>query len=124
MMKNIILFFVFSLIISPSLVFSKSISYFQGERFKAEIVYDCEEGNVSCDKLSLKSTSLRDNSSIILKGETINTNCPNICDFKGYRFSNGKYDYSFYPSLKGDDLWEYVVTYKDKVITQDFGLMK
>ncbi|MBA5701922.1 hypothetical protein [Pantoea agglomerans] len=108
----------------PSLALANSVSHFEGKKFKAEIEYGCEEGNVSCNKVSLKSISLKDNSSIALKGETINTNCPDVCDFKGYRFTNGKYDYSFYPSTKGENLWDYIVTFKDKVIAQDLGVMK
>jgi len=123
--KIYFLFFFFTgILFFAPISFSKSLSYFKGGKFKAEIKYDCEEGNVTCDKVSLKSTSLKDNSSISLKGETINTNCPDICDFQGYRFTNGSYDYSFYPSLKGDSLWDYIVTYKDKVIAQDIGVMK
>ncbi|KAA8669603.1 hypothetical protein F4W08_15870 [Pantoea dispersa] len=124
MIKRNFMLLVVGLFFLPFLTFAKSTSYFEGKKFKAEIEYGCQEGNVTCDKVSLKSTRLKDNSSISLKGETINTNCPDVCDFQGYRFTNGKYDYSFYPSLKGDNLWDYIVTYQDKVIAQDIGVMK
>ena len=109
---------------SPSLSLAKSASRFEGKIFEADITYGCEEGNVTCDKVSLKSKRVKDNSSIALKGETINTNCPDVCDFRGYRFTNGQYVYSFYPSQKGENLWDYIVTFKGNVIAQDVGVMK
>lgn len=119
--KILLLLFV---AITPGLTYAKSISHFEGQKFKAEIEYDCDEGNLTCNKVYLKSTRIKDNSTITLKGETINTNCPDVCDFQGYEFKNGKYNYSFYPSLKGNDLWDYIVTLNDKVIAKDSGVMK
>lgn len=124
MMKKVIHFIIIVLMSLPLLSLAKSVSHFEGNKFRADITYGCEEGNVSCDNVSLKSTRVRDNSSIVLKGETINTNCPDVCDFRGYRFTNGQYNYSFYPSQKGESLWDYIVTFKDKVIAQDVGMMK
>lgn len=124
MMKKFIHFIIIVLMGLPSLSLAKSVSHFEGKTFRADITYGCEEGNVSCDNVSLKSTRVRDNSSIVLKGETINTNCPDICDFRGYRLANGQYDYSFYPSQKGNNLWDYMVTFKGNVIAQDVGVMK
>ncbi|PXW22015.1 hypothetical protein [Pantoea sp. JKS000250] len=124
MMKKVIHFIIIVLMSLPLLSLAKSISHFEGKKFRADITYDCEEGNVSCDNVSLKSTRVKDNSSIVLKGETINTNCPDVCDFRGYRFANGQYDYSFYPDQKGESLWDYIVTFKGNVIAQDVGVMK
>ncbi|WP_036625080.1 hypothetical protein [Pantoea sp. AS-PWVM4] len=115
---------VLLILLAPASAYSKSTSYFHGQRFKAEITYDCEEGNLTCDKVYLQSTRIKDNSTITLKGETINTNCPDVCDFQGYEFKNGKYNYSFYPTLKGSELWDYIVTLNDKVIAKDSGVMK
>jgi hypothetical protein len=115
----------FAIIISFSgVTYAKSILNFHGEKFKAVIEYDCNEGNLTCDKVFLKSTRLKDNSSIELKGATINTNCPDVCDFQGYEFDNGKYNYAFYPSLKGNDVWDYIITENENVIAQDSGVMK
>ncbi|RRW66905.1 hypothetical protein EGJ48_20655 [Pantoea dispersa] len=108
----------------PCFALAKSTFHFQGKAFNAKIEYDCKEGNLTCNDISLKSSSLKNNSSITLKGETINTHCPDVCDFQGYQFKNGEYEYSFYPSVKGVNLWDYIVTYKDKVIAQDVGIMK
>lgn len=121
-MNKILLVIFVSL--APISAYSKSISHFQGQRFKADITYACEEGNLTCDKVYLKSTRIKDNSAISLRGSTINSNCPDVCDFQGYQFSNGKYQYSFYPSIKGHDLWDYIVTLNNKVITNDVGVMK
>lgn len=121
MKSNLLAIFVF---LVPASACSKVMSYFLGEKFKAEITYACKEGSLTCKKVYLKSTKINDNSTITLKGETINTNCPNVCDFQGYEFKNGKYNYSFYPSLKGSDLWDYIVTLNDKVIAKDSGVMK
>ena len=97
---------------------------FTGKKFIAKIEEHCDEGNLSCENVSLTSKSIKANQSINLKGKTINTNCPDICDFQGYRFTNGEYDYSFYPSMKGNDLWDYIITFEDKVIAQDLGTLK
>lgn len=124
MMKKVSHLIMIVLLVSPSFALAKSVSHFEGKIFKADIEYGCDEGNVTCDDVSLKSTRVKDNSSIFLKGETINLNCPDVCDFRGYRFTNGQYDYSFYPSQKGNDLWDYIVTFKNKVIAQDLGVIK
>lgn len=113
------MFFLF-----PLQLVQRSCLIFLGKKFKAEITYACKEGSLTCKKVYLKSTKINDNSTITLKGETINTNCPYVCDFQGYEFKNGKYNYSFYPSLKGSDLWDYIVTLNDKVIAKDSGVMK
>lgn len=123
-MKKVIYIILIVLMGLPSLCLAKSVSHFEGKIFKADITYGCEEGNVTCDKLSLKSKRIKDNSSIVLKGETINTHCPDICDFRGYRFTNGQYEYSFYPSQKGNGLWDYIVTFKGNVVAQDVGVIK
>lgn len=123
MIKKYKLIFFISLAITSSLACAKSISHFEGKNFKATIEYDCSEGDVSCSKVHLTSTKIKDNSSIKLNGETINSNCPDVCDFRGYIFKNGKYTYSFYPSLEGDDLWSYIVTLNEKIIAKDSGIM-
>ena len=57
-MNKILLVFLISL--APFSAYSKSTSYFHGQRFKAEITYDCEEGNLTCDKIYLQSTKIKD----------------------------------------------------------------
>ena len=121
MIKKYRFLLFFYLVITAGLAHAKSTYHFEGKAFKATIDYDCSEGNVSCNKLHLTSTKIKDNSTIKLSGETINVNCPDVCDFRGYRFKNGKYMYSFYPSLEGDDLWSYIVTLNEKVIAKDSG---
>ncbi|SEQ18606.1 hypothetical protein SAMN05216522_101459 [Rosenbergiella nectarea] len=119
---KLLLFFFFTLM--SSLTHAKSVSHFEGKKFKATIEYDCNEGNLTCNNVHLNSINIINNSTISLDGETINTNCPDICNFQGYQFKNGKYNYAFYPSLKGNGLWDYVVTLNDKVIANDLGIMK
>ena len=119
---KLFLFFLFALM--SSFTYAKSFSYFEGKKIKATIEYNCHEGNLTCNNVHLNSTNIIDNSTISLAGETINTNCPDICDFQGYQFKNGKYNYAFYPSLTGNSLWDYVVTLNDKVIAKDSGIMK
>ncbi|PZL85280.1 hypothetical protein CKF42_17865 [Pantoea sp. ARC270] len=114
----------FVLISLPLMAFAKTTFSFEGKHFNAQITYGCEEGNLTCDKVLLKSVSLKDGSFIVLKGKTINTHCPDVCDFKGYEFSNKTFNYAFYPSTKGEDLWDYIVTKRDKVIAHDVGTMK
>lgn len=121
MNKILVMFFIF---LTSTSAYSKSTSHFIGKKFKAEVTYTCEEGELTCDKVYLKSTRIKDDSAISLKGSTVNSHCPDVCDFQGYRFTNGKYEYSFYPSIKGHDLWDYVITLDAKVIASDVGVMK
>ena len=124
MTKTHRLFLFFFLATTSALSYAKSVSYFEGKKFRATIEYGCSEGNVSCNKVHLTSIKKADKSSIKLNGGTININCPDTCDFKGYNFKNGKYNYSFYPSIGNDDLWNYIVTLNGKVIAKDSGPMK
>jgi len=101
-----------------------SVATFSGEKFSATIEEQCAEGNLSCDKVWLISTSLKTQQSIKLKGETININCPDVCDFRGYRFTNGDYEYAFYPGDENVNSWDYIISKSDQVIARDHGEMK
>lgn len=88
---------------------------FHSENYLLEIKVNCAEGNVSCDDVTMKSRNLKDNYAITLQGKTINSNCPDICDFKGYFFEKEGYEYYLY--LQGDDY--YAIKHNDKTLVYE-----
>ncbi|WP_380184665.1 hypothetical protein [Kalamiella sp. sgz302252] len=72
-----------------------TVSIFDSKKYTARITRWCEEGNLSCDDVTLDSRSKLSGNSILLQGKTININCPDVCDFRGYVFENNNYSYSF-----------------------------
>ncbi|MBP2168775.1 hypothetical protein J2125_001967 [Erwinia toletana] len=58
-----------SLLLFSGLVRAEYTVSFSGEKYHAEIKFLCDEGNVSCDKVSLKSVSLKNGSAIKLNGK-------------------------------------------------------
>ncbi|WP_244182905.1 hypothetical protein [Pantoea wallisii] len=123
-MKKVIMLLAVVCTVNSLAVRAESIATFSGKKFSATIEEQCAEANLSCDKVWLTSTSLKTHQSIKLKGETINVNCPDVCDFRGYRFTNGDYEYAFYPGGKDISSWDYIITKNDRVIAQDHGVMK
>lgn len=124
MMKTLTLLFALACAVSSLAIRAESSAVFSGKKFIARIEDQCAEGNLSCDKVWLTSTSLKTHQSIKLQGETINVNCPDICDFRGYRFTNGDYEYAFYPGAKGAYSWDYIITKNNRIIAEDHGVMK
>jgi hypothetical protein len=61
------------------------------DNFKIEIVRHCEEGNVSCDRVTYVGENLTTGKSIRLNGKTLNSG--KSYRFLGYEFRNGKYRY-------------------------------
>lgn len=100
---------------------AESTSIFNGEKFLAKITEHCSEGNVSCDDVTLESKSKKTGKGISLKGKTVNVNCPEVCDFRGYEFKNGAYTYNFFASA--DNKWKLNVFEKGKVISTDTGTL-
>ena len=60
--------------------------------FQVKIIRHCEEGNVSCDRVTYIGKSLKTGKSITLTGKTVNAS--NSYTFLGYEFRNGIYVYS------------------------------
>lgn len=123
-MKKVIILFSIMYTLNSLAARADSVATFSGKKFSAIIVDQCAEGNLSCDQVWLTSTSLKTHQSIKLKGETINVNCPDICDFRGYRFTNGDYEYAFYPGDEDVESWDYIISKSDQVMTRDHGVMK
>jgi hypothetical protein len=63
----------------------------QTKSFKIKITRHCEEGNVSCDRVTYVGKDLNTGKSIRLKGKTVNSS--KSYRFLGYEFRNGKYLY-------------------------------
>ena len=59
--------------------------------FKIEITRHCEEGNVSCDRVTYVGKNLITGKSIRLNGRTLNSS--RSYRFLGYEFRNGEYKY-------------------------------
>ncbi len=59
--------------------------------FKIEITRHCEEGNVTCDRVTYVGKNLTTGKSIRLNGKTLNSS--RTYRFLGYEFRNGKYIY-------------------------------
>lgn len=54
----------------------------------------CEEGNVSCDKISYIGIKKSTGEDIHLSGKTLNQDCETgSCNYYGYEFVNGDYQY-------------------------------
>jgi hypothetical protein len=66
------------------------------ERFRIEVKNNCDEGVVSCDRVSYQGVNLRTGRKINLMGRTIHKLCKDrvtLCQFIGYEFRNGNYRY-------------------------------
>ncbi|WP_414147513.1 hypothetical protein ACMGGR_18270 [Erwinia sp. BNK-24-b] len=73
----------------------ESTGIFDSPKYIARITTWCEEGNLDCDDVTLDSKSKISGKSIFLHGSTVNVNCPDVCDFRGYKFENNGYLYYF-----------------------------
>jgi hypothetical protein len=60
--------------------------------FEINIIRQCAEGNVICDRVTYIGRDLNTGKSIRLKGKTVNSG--KSYRFLGYEFRNGKYLYS------------------------------
>lgn len=86
--------------------------------FTVRIEVQCEEGEVTCDKVTYRSESKRTNKKLVLLGRTAHRLCEDKltpCRFLGYVFKAGKYTY--FVSEAG----ELLVQHGDKVIVQEVG---
>ena len=64
--------------------------------FKIDIQVNCEEGNVTCDRVSYRGRDLKTGKSLRLSGRTIHSLCADRvtpCHFLGYEFRNHNYRY-------------------------------
>lgn len=95
---------------------------FHGNKYTAKITSHCTEGNLSCDDVTFDSKSNKTGKGIILKGKTVNVNCPDICDFSGYEFNNGPYKYYFVAG--NENIWDLDIFKNGKVISSDRGRME
>ncbi len=61
------------------------------KNFQIKITQHCEEGNVSCDRVTYVGKSLKTGKSIFLTGKTLNNS--RSYTLLGYEFRNGPYRY-------------------------------
>ncbi|WP_373546033.1 hypothetical protein [Chamaesiphon sp.] len=61
------------------------------KNFQIKITRHCEEGNVTCDRVTYVGKSLKTGKSIFLTGKTVNNS--RSYTFLGYEFRNGLYRY-------------------------------
>ncbi|WP_338560776.1 hypothetical protein [Erwinia sp. E_sp_B04_7] len=101
---------------------AESTVVFNGQKFLASFTEHCSEGDVSCENVTLESKSKKTGKGVSLKGKTVNVNCPEVCDFRGYEFHNGAYKYYF---VAGNaDRWNLNIFKNGKVISTDIGTVK
>lgn len=94
---------------------------FDSKKYIARITNWCSEGNVGCDDVTLDSKSKRTGNHIVLQGKTINVNCPDACDFRGYVFNNENYTYSF---ITNDfKVWTMNISQGDQVLDSETGTL-
>ncbi len=66
------------------------------KQFRIEIQVNCQEGNVTCDRVSYRAKDLKTGKSIRLSGKTMHSLCADRvtpCRFLGYEFRNRGYRY-------------------------------
>lgn len=121
MKKNALLVLPILFVVWSTNVLAEYKVKFQGKKFTATITSHCDEGNVSCDDVTYQAKNNNNGKSITLAGKTVNSNCPAVCDFRGYEFKNGPYRYSL---LSGNrDKWMLSVFKNGKLVTSDTGLV-
>lgn len=123
-MRKAIPFVVFLTIIFAwvSSSYAEPTMTFSGKKYTAKITEHCAEGNVSCEDVTYDSRSKTTGKGIVLKGETVGVNCPDICDFRGYIFNNGAYKYYFV--IGNRSVWHLSIFKNNKVISTDTGKME
>ncbi|MEN4930246.1 hypothetical protein ABEI22_14225 [Erwinia billingiae] len=113
---------VVSLLGWSNLSHADSTVVFTGSKYTAKITEHCSEGNVSCEDVTAYSKSNKTGEGIHLKGETVNVNCPESCNFRGYSFKNGAYTYSF--TTNDFEKWNLNIFKNDKAIAGDVGTLQ
>ncbi|MDN4629548.1 MULTISPECIES: hypothetical protein [unclassified Erwinia] len=123
-MKKVMVFVLFSSAVAGWSSFSNAedTMTFHGDKYTAKITSHCAEGNLSCDNVTFDSKSNKTGKGIILKGNTVNVNCPEVCDFAGYEFNNGAYKYYFVSG--NNNIWDLDILKNGKVISSDKGRME
>ena len=73
-----------------------SAAVLETPHYVVDISPQCEEGNVSCDRVAYQGKSKRSGQAITLEGRTWHSRCADgvtPCRFLGYRFENGNVTY-------------------------------
>ncbi|EXU74454.1 MULTISPECIES: hypothetical protein [Erwinia] len=109
------------LVISSAAYAEQSVEVFDGKKYQVKITSNCEEGEMTCDNIVFESKSKKSGKSIVLKGETVNTDCPGVCNFRGYRYKNGDYSYTILSNQQYKNVWSLSIMKGDKVIGMDEG---
>lgn len=115
----------FSLVVFLGLTLSASASCFAASvqtldtpSFKVKIEVQCDEGEVSCNKVLYTGTSKKSGQAITLKGMSLHTKCADgktPCRFLGYQFKSGNILYQVF------DEGILLVKNGDKVLVQENG---
>jgi hypothetical protein len=89
--KSLRSFIFLPIAISTAYASSVSAETIETANFQIKITRHCEEGNVSCDRVTYVGKDLITGKSIRLNGKTLNSS--KSYRFLGYEFRNGKYLY-------------------------------
>jgi hypothetical protein len=88
---NKIIFGTISVIATIGITSAASAETIRTKNFEIKIVRHCEEGNVSCDRVTYIGRDVNTGKSIRLNGRTMNAD--HSYTFLGYVFQNGEYTY-------------------------------
>jgi hypothetical protein len=88
---NKISFVLVAAIATVAITSAASAETVRTKNFEIKIIRHCEEGNVSCDRVTYIGRDLNTGKSIRLNGRTMNANHSHT--FLGYVFQNGAYTY-------------------------------
>ncbi len=89
--KSLLSFILLPIATSIANASSVSAETIETANFKIKITRYCEEGNVSCDRVTYVGKNSKTGKSIRLNGKTLNSSYS--YRFLGYEFRNGKYIY-------------------------------
>ena len=113
--RSILRFIVLPIASMMAFVSTANAETIRTKSFLIDINRQCEEGNVSCNRVIYVGTELKTGRSIRLTGRTLNNS--HSYRFLGYEFRNGQYRY-----IISDD--NSLLVYKgDRLILQEKGTM-
>lgn len=98
---------------------------FEGKNFDIDLKVNCPEGEMACDDVSYDAINKKTGARLHLKGRVLTNYYSH--DFRGFEFKNGDYIYTLRPdpdeSNDKSQVWNLNVSFHDKIIATDQGIM-
>ncbi|PHM35986.1 hypothetical protein Xmau_04387 [Xenorhabdus mauleonii] len=105
--------------VPPQISFAAYTSVFETKNYDITINVRCSEGNVSCDDVVFTLLNKQKQTSLVMKGKTLNRDCiTGSCDFYGYEFKNKGRIYKIYQYGILD------ISKKGKLISSESGVFR